>query len=416
MGYLSLIMPILAIIAAAIVGFVSYRRGKLSGHREQKQPDNKSQIEALRKDILFKNKQLNTLQAQIQNLNNTEKSQIKKIESLGDKLRQKGREISLLSEASLFLTTIDFQKTYDLVAQRAGFLPFVKFTRLYLLNDEGTMLSLVSCYNISEKYIEMIKSKFDFSVNNIPAGVAVKNREPFIVEDVYRDDYFAKWREITTLYDYRSYIAVPLLRTHRILGVVEIFFERENVLTKDSLDIINIIANMGALAIENCLFTGKLQELSIIDEMTSVYNHRFLTDTFDKEIERAARYQHALSYIMIDLDNFKTINDTLGHLKGDEVLTSLAKVLKNTMRDTDYVCRYGGDEFAILLLETGREDAVKVIEKLRFAAIPLWESLPPRTNMSIGFSVYPEDGITSTDLIKHADKLVYEEKQKKKVR
>jgi diguanylate cyclase (GGDEF)-like protein len=413
---LVIIVPVLFIIAAVIIGFVSYRRGKVNGRTEREKPDNKGQLEALREDMLSKDKQLNILQGRIQNLSNAEKSQIKRIESLEDKLRQKGREISLLSETSLFLTTVDFQKTCDLVAQRVGFLPHVKFTRLYLVNDEGTMLRLVSGYNISEKYIQMIKDEFEFSVNNIPAGMAVTSMMPFVVDDVYKNDYFSRWGEITALYDYRSYVAIPLLRTNRIIGVVEIFLEKENVLTKDSLDIINIIANMGALAIENCFFTGKLQELSIMDEMTSVYNHRFLTETFDKEIERAARHKHHLSYVMIDLDNFKPINDTLGHVKGNEVLKSVAKVLKNTVRTTDYVCRYGGDEFAILLLETDREEMLKVIMKLRAAALPLWKSLPPGTDMSIGFAVYPEDGSTSEDLIRYADSLIYEEKQKKKAR
>ena len=246
--------------------------------------------------------------------------------------------------------------------------------------------------------------------------MAVRNSAPFVVDDVRRDDYFAQWREVAAMYDYRSYIAVPLLRPHRILGVVEIFLEKENVLTKDTLEIINIIANIGALAIENCLFTGELQELSVTDKMTSVYNHRFLIDTFGKEVERAARHQHAISYIMIDLDNFKTINDTLGHLKGDEVLMSVAKILKDTVRSTDYVCRYGGDEFGILLLETDREATIKVIEKLRSAAVPLWDSLPSGSNMSIGFAVYPEDGRSPADLIKHADSLIYQEKQAKQTR
>lgn len=423
MDYLSIIMPILAIIGMVVVGVVTYRRGKLNGRIEKQQTDNKKQREAFQKDILSKQKdilskdqQIQTLQAQIHNLCNIEKSHIKGIESLKDKLRQKGREISLLSEASLFLTTGDFQQTCDLAAYRAGILPHVKFARLYMLNDEGTMLRLVSGYNISEKYLDMIKEKFDLSVNNIPAGVAVMNRVPFVVDDVSRDDYFAQWREITTLYDYRSYIAVPLLRTHRILGVIEIFFDKENVLTKDSLDIINIIANIAALAIENCLFIGKVQELSIIDELTLAYNHRFLINTFDKEIDRAVRHQKFLSYIMIDLDNFKTINDILGHLKGDEVLKSVSGIMKKTMRATDYVCRFGGDEFAIILPETNREDTIRVIEKMRDAVMPLWKSLPYGIDMSVGFSVYPEDGSTSTDLIKHADNLVYEEKRKKKAR
>lgn len=415
MNYVFITLCILAVIGMVVLSVVNYRRGERRGRLEQ-QSEHQKRLKAFQEDMLSKKKQIQTLQAQMRDLGANEKFHARRRESLEERLRQKGREISLLSEASLFLTTGDFQKTCDLLAYRAGILPHVKFARLYMLNDEGTTLKLTSGYNISEKYLGMIKDKFEFSASNIPAGMAVVNRAPFVVDDVHMNDYFSQWREITTLYDYRSYVAAPLLRSNRILGVLEIFFEKENILRNDFLEIINIMANMGALAIENALFTEKLQELSVIDELTSAYNRRFLINTLGVEIERAARHGHSLSFIMFDLDNFKAINDTLGHLKGDEVLRSVSGMMKQITRTTDYVCRYGGDEFAILLPETGREDAVSVIEKIRDATMPLWTSLPAGTGLSIGLSVYPEDGITSTDLIRYADDLAYEEKHSKKAR
>ena len=118
--------------------------------------------------------------------------------------------------------------------------------------------------------------------------------------------------------------------------------------------------------------------------------------------------------IMFDLDNFKPINDTLGHQKGDEVLVSVVGIMKQTVRGTDYVCRYGGDEFAVILPETGREALIALIEKINRALSPLWKSLPPGTGVSIGYSVYPDDGSTSIQLIKHADNLIYEGKKRNK--
>ncbi|MCL5023399.1 MAG: sensor domain-containing diguanylate cyclase [Nitrospirae bacterium] len=403
---------VLAVVGVAVL---SYRRGRLSGRSEQKGA-NKERLKALQDEIILKKRQIDVFQTQIRGLGDAKQLHIRKREILEDKLRQKGREIALLSEASLFLTTGDFQKTCNLLAYRAGILPHVKFARLYLLDEESTKLRLASAYNISEKYIDMIKGDFEFPIGNIPAGTAVVNRMPLLVDDVYSDEYFSQWRQITALYDYRSYAAVPLLRSDRILGVLEIFFEKENIFGKDFLDIVNIIANVGALAVENALFTEKLHGMSIMDEVTGAYNRRFMINTFDAEIERAARHGHFLSFVMFDLDNFKTINDTLGHLKGDEVLRSVAGIMREVVRATDYVCRYGGDEFAILLPETGRKDAVGVIKKMRKATVSLWAGLPPGTGMSIGFSVYPEDGSTSEDLIRHADNLVYEEKHSGKGR
>ncbi|MDH5768822.1 MAG: sensor domain-containing diguanylate cyclase [Nitrospirota bacterium] len=342
-----------------------------------------------------------------------EKTLLKRISVLENKLLQQSKEISLLSEFSLFLTAADIQKTCDLVAYRVGILTNAKFIRLYLLNDEGKLLRIVSGYNISDKYLEMLKDSYGFSVETTPPGITVKNKTPFIVNDVNKDDRFANWREISQSYGYLSYVAVPLLCTDRVLGVIDIFFEKANIFTDALLAMITTIANIGALAIENALFVSKFRELSTVDELTSLYNYRFLMNTLQNEIEKSARYNHPLSYIMIDIDNFKTINDTFGHLKGDEVLKTIADGLKNNLRKTDYACRYGGDEFAIILPVTGKEAATKVVQNIREVCTDMKEILFVEFGASIGVATYPDDGLTVSELINLADNFIYQEKKSK---
>lgn len=346
-------------------------------------------------------------------MDDKEKLLLRRISALESKLHQQSKEISLLSEFSLFLTAADIHKTCDLVAYRVGILTNAKFIRLYLLNDEETLLKIVSGYNISDKYLEMLKDSYGFSVVTTPPGIAVKSKAPFMVNDVNIDDRFARWREISRLYDYSSYIAVPLLCSDRVLGVIDIFFEKANIFTDALVALITTIANIGALAIENALFVSKIQELSIVDELTSLYNYRFLMNTFQNELEKSALYNHPLSYIMLDIDNFKTINDTLGHLRGDEVLKTIADGLKNNLRKTDYACRYGGDEFAIILPVTGKEAAMKVVRDLREVCTDLKEAFLIEFDVSIGVATYPDDGLTASTLINYADNFIYQEKKSK---
>lgn len=338
---------------------------------------------------------------------------LKRISVLENKLLQQSREISLLSEFSLFLTASDIQKTCDLVAYRVGMLTNAKFIRRYLLNDERTLLKIVSGYNISDKYLEMLRDSYGFSVETTLPGITVKNKTSFIVNDINIDDRFARWRVIAQLDGYSSYIAVPLLCSDRVLGVIDIFFEKANIFTDDLLALITTIANIGALAIENALFVSKFHQLSTVDELTSLYNYRFLMNTLRNEIEKSARYNYPLSYIMLDIDNFKTINDTLGHLKGDEVLKAVAEGLKSNLRKTDYACRYGGDEFAIILPVTAKEAASKAVEELREVCTLLKENLLVEFDVSLGVSTYPDDGHTASELINHADNLIYQEKKSK---
>jgi len=146
-------------------------------------------------------------------------------------------------------------------------------------------------------------------------------------------------------------------------------------------------------------------DLSILDGLTGVYNHRYLHEVLDREITRARRYPQHLSLVMTDVDNFKKYNDVNGHLAGDELLRGLTNLFVRSIRNLDMVFRYGGEEFVILMIETDKKGAVLASERI-LNLVHL--SLP--TTVSMGISDYPADATDKDLLIDKADKALYQAK------
>lgn len=146
-------------------------------------------------------------------------------------------------------------------------------------------------------------------------------------------------------------------------------------------------------------------DLSILDGLTGVYNHRYLHEVLDREIVRARRYPQHLSLVMTDVDNFKKYNDTNGHLAGDELLRGLSNLFVRSIRSLDMIFRYGGEEFVILMIETDKKGAHLAAERiLNLACL----SLP--TTLSMGIADYPTDATEKDILIDKADKALYQAK------
>jgi diguanylate cyclase (GGDEF)-like protein len=158
----------------------------------------------------------------------------------------------------------------------------------------------------------------------------------------------------------------------------------------------------------------ELHELSITDSLTGLYNRKHLMETLENEVARSKRHKHDFSVLVIDIDHFKDYNDTYGHLAGDEVLSRLATVFKESVRSCDYVARYGGEEFILVLPEIGPEDGVKAAERIRkkvakesFAG----DGKPIQITVSVGVASYPKDGDDSQSIIRHADTALYKSKE-----
>jgi diguanylate cyclase (GGDEF)-like protein/PAS domain S-box-containing protein len=153
-----------------------------------------------------------------------------------------------------------------------------------------------------------------------------------------------------------------------------------------------------------------LREQAIRDPLTGLYNRRFLEEAIEREFHRAARLAQPLSLVMLDIDHFKTVNDTYGHAAGDVCLVALAQLLADNVRKSDIVCRYGGEEFLLMLLDTGLESAVQHAEKIRslFETTEIvFEGKPIKATISLGMAAYPAHGKNHEEVIKKADQALY---------
>ena len=160
-----------------------------------------------------------------------------------------------------------------------------------------------------------------------------------------------------------------------------------------------------------------LAEMATHDGLTGLHNHRHFHETLTAEIARSIRHEHPFSLVFLDVDFFKSYNDTHGHLKGDQVLRIIGEIIKNLVRKSDAAARYGGDEFVVLLPETSKETAVSVAEQIRrrIENYPFFgrETQPAgKVTVSLGVSGFPQDGADARGLIECADRALYQAKDK----
>ena len=215
-------------------------------------------------------------------------------------------------------------------------------------------------------------------------------------------------------------VVVPLKSKDKVNGLIvaDNFITREPI-TKDDIRMLIMLANQAGLAIENSQLYEKTVTRAHTDYLTDVWNHGYFQFILQAELEKSKATGVNLSLIMLDIDDFKIYNDQLGHQAGDNILRDLALILKNQSRTIDYVCRYGGEEFTIILPQTDKKEAFDIAERLRLDIQKhsfIHEEILPnkRLTVSIGVATCPEDGTTPTDLIRVCDKTLYNAKSKGK--
>jgi diguanylate cyclase (GGDEF)-like protein len=218
------------------------------------------------------------------------------------------------------------------------------------------------------------------------------------------------------------FVTVPLKAKDKVLGaiLVDNVFNKK-LITKSDVRILTMFANHAGLAIENSRLFEETMYLSNTDWLTKLLNYGRFHNLLSYEIERMKRSESVLSLVMVDVDNFKNYNDTLGHMKGDEALKNIASILQNKSRKFDIVARYGGEEFGIIMPNTSKENARLFAERLRIEVERYYNSdvlIEPgkQITISLGIAAYPEDANTKEELISRADLALYEAKHSGKNR
>ncbi len=219
----------------------------------------------------------------------------------------------------------------------------------------------------------------------------------------------------------KAMVCIPLATHNRPVGVLYLYDNKARQLKDRQIGHLGVLASFAAMAIDNARLHSRTKLMALTDALTGLYNNRYFMQVFPHELVRARRYMKPLSIIMIDVDNFKKLNDTYGHPKGDQVLASLGNVLSGSLRAADFSFRYGGEEFAVILPETRLDGAFMVAESLREKIAKgvtpmLGRNAELAVTVSLGVAGYPSDGTTTEQLLAHADACLYKAKRQGKDR
>jgi len=252
------------------------------------------------------------------------------------------------------------------------------------------------------------------------AGWVAEHNAPLIVDDVTADPRFAARFDKTSRFHTKSILCVPLAIKGRVLGVIELVNgEGDGSFSTEDLRILSTVAEFSAIAIENAQNFAKVQELTVLDDHTGLFNSRHLKRTLEQEIIRATRFGHPVSLVFFDLDYFKRVNDTYGHQAGSKLLAEVGRLLLGTLRSTDVPVRYGGDEFVVLLPETSKDQAMECAKRLR-SEISHWKFLaeepygPLQITASLGVASFPDDARAPDELLRRADDAMYRVKAERR--
>lgn len=226
------------------------------------------------------------------------------------------------------------------------------------------------------------------------------------------NDVKARPEEVGLYLETGSRMCIPLVSFGHTVGVLVLDSKEDNAFSATDIQPLESVADICATAIQNAHYVERVQQLAYLDGLTGIFNRRYFEMRIAEEMERARRFESGMAVIMVDIDQFKHLNDEFGHLLGDEVLRQVSSIFHQQLRKIDVVCRYGGEEFAILLSQASSKDAVSVAEKLR-RLVESWQfpGVPRAVTISAGAAIFPDHGTTRDELVKAADAGLYAAKQ-----
>lgn len=278
---------------------------------------------------------------------------------------------------------------------------------IYLYNEGGSALQRAYLTG-NIKDIDL----FDFQANSSIVESVIKSGSPYVSNN-YSFELKVPFSKDSVFI--RSILCFPLERRNEKIGVIEVLNKKEGGgFTQEDQEFVQMLVSPLTVALKNLAMFEKSERLTITDDLTKLYNYRYLMQFVEVEVKRCLRYKKKVSLLFIDVDGFKRINDSFGHMVGSQALSEIGQVFRRIVRETDVLGRYGGDEFVVVLPETPLDGAMVIAERIRYK-VEAYEfvvrDISFRLTVSLGVANCPKHTLNAVDLIKKADAAMYRAKQ-----
>jgi diguanylate cyclase (GGDEF)-like protein len=336
-----------------------------------------------------------------------------------DRLTQQAQRAEVLGELMrLFSSALSLEDILDKVV--ANSTKVLGDTAFVVLNADAKLRLEAAFSTDRDRLTRMLVT----TVNMAPQMAAsdllrdvLEGGKPIVVSNLNATQALPELRPLVEKYAFMSLLAVPIRAKEKIFGAFITMSSGTRVMGHAELAPAGELADFTAMVVENARLFTELQRTATVDPLTGLFNTRLFHEVLNRETARTHRYNTPLSLLMIDVDSFKRINDTFGHPVGDKLLTHIAQILERTVRNTDFVFRYGGDEFSVILPGTNVEGAIraaeKILQKVQSSQLPQLTGYSGLMSVSIGVSEYRK-GTPAETLVTEADQALYASKRSTK--
>jgi diguanylate cyclase (GGDEF)-like protein len=331
------------------------------------------------------------------------------------RLRVTTRRLAILTDIVKTANSIlEPRKIIELIMAKVQELIPSEAWSLLMLDEEKQELTFEVALGEKGKDVAVFRVKVGEGI----AGWVAQTGQPTIVNDTSKDPRFARRFDSQTHFQTRSVLCAPLISRGHTIGVVQVINRKGGKFTQADLELLLTLVEPCAIAIENAILFQRTEQLTITDDLTKLFNSRYLNLYISREIKRCKRHGIPLSVIFLDLDGFKGVNDHFGHLAGSRTLTEVGTILVEAVRESDILARYGGDEFVVVLPETPPSGALVIAERIRKMieshVFLKDQGQEARISASFGISSYPDHALTPEGLIQKADQAMYRVKERDK--
>jgi diguanylate cyclase (GGDEF)-like protein len=331
---------------------------------------------------------------------------IQSLDMLFQEVRQRSAELEAVRKASLSLTaSLDLNEVLDTILENTlGLLNDVQDAHIFLYED-GRLNFGAALWADGRKGQPWSNPRPDGLTYTV-----ARQGEAILVSNMQDHPLF---KNVPSSWE-GSIVGLPLKIGERVVGVMTVAHPRPGAFSEANLRVLRLLGDQAAIAIENARLHNLVAVQARTDALTGLPNRRGLDERLQEEIQRASRYQRPLALLIIDLNNFKKVNDTFGHLVGDQTLKRVAVCLRRAVREIDFVARYGGDEFVILLPETDHntveELARRISQSIESCPLAWPEDNGNPVTLSYGVAVFPNNGLSGNALLGTADQALYRSK------